>query len=253
MGNDFRAAYAPGVTLDGSGQAVAIVSFAPYFPSNIALYEKTAGLPPVTVTNVLLDNLTGIPPPGLDDGEQAGDLELVIAMAPGAQVLCYEGSIEVDIFNRIATDNLAKQVSTSVGYGAPTPPALEQILMEFAAQGQTMFAASGDSGAWSSSSSTGIGRYADDPYVTSVGGTILTTSRPGGEWQSETAWSGSGGGATTNYPIPSWQKGIDMTANGGSTTMRNYPDVSIVAYGPFNCARQGQCSYGAGTSASAPL
>src|ERR1035438_329639 len=128
MGNDFRAAYAPGVTLDGSGQAVAIVSFAPYFPSNIALYEKTAGLPPVTVTNVLLDNLTGIPPPGLDDGEQAGDLELVIAMAPGAQVLCYEGSIEVDIFNRIATDNLAKQVSTSVGYGAPTPPALEQIL-----------------------------------------------------------------------------------------------------------------------------
>src|SRR2546430_9329616 len=39
---------------------------------------------------------------------------------------------------------------------------------EFAAQGQSLFQASGDSGAWGSGSAI---YPADDPYVTSVGGT----------------------------------------------------------------------------------
>ncbi len=37
------------------------------------------------------------------------------------------------------------------------------------------------------------------------------------------------GGISTVYPIPSWQQGISMAANQGSTTMRNSPDVSLVA------------------------
>src|SRR5262249_42472912 len=39
----------------------------------------------------------------------------------------------------------------------------------------------------------------------------------------------SAGGISTVYSIPSWQQGISMTANQGSTTMRNTPDVSLVA------------------------
>jgi subtilase family serine protease len=31
------------------------------------------------------------------------------------------------------------------------------------------------------------------------------------------------------YDIPAWQQGISMTANQGSTTMRNLPDVALVA------------------------
>ncbi len=31
------------------------------------------------------------------------------------------------------------------------------------------------------------------------------------------------------YAIPAWQQGISMTANQGSTTMRNLPDVAMVA------------------------
>jgi len=64
------------------------------------------------------------------------------------------------------------------------------------------------------------------------------------EWESETTWQGpagtdacgnsvppqaSAGGISTVYTIPSWQQGISMTANQGSTTMRNSPDVSLVA------------------------
>src|SRR2546430_2839990 len=57
-------------------------------------------------------------------------------------------------------------------------------------------------------------------------------------FRSETAWnwnstgqgtSATGGGISTAFTIPSWQQGIDMTANQGSTTMRNVPDVAMVA------------------------
>ncbi len=39
----------------------------------------------------------------------------------------------------------------------------------------------------------------------------------------------SGGGVSLAYAIPAWQQGISMTANQGSTTMRNLPDVALVA------------------------
>ena len=39
----------------------------------------------------------------------------------------------------------------------------------------------------------------------------------------------SGGGVSLAYAIPPWQQGISMTANQGSTTMRNVPDVAMVA------------------------
>src|SRR5947209_3734355 len=75
---------------------------------------------------------------------------------------------------------------------------------------------------------------ADHPLVTSVGGTVLQTSGPGGAWISETTWPGSGGGyspwgGNPQFAIPWWQAGMDYTASKGSTTVRNAPDVSIVA------------------------
>ena len=74
----------------------------------------------------------------------------------------------------------------------------------------------------------------DVPYITIVGGTTLTTSSPSGNWLSETAWNlgngiASGGGISTSYAIPNWQQDINMSANYGSTTMRNLPDVAMVA------------------------
>ena len=43
MGNDFRNAYAPGVTLSGAGQVVALFEMDGYYPADIAAYEKLAG------------------------------------------------------------------------------------------------------------------------------------------------------------------------------------------------------------------
>ena len=112
----------------------------------------------------------------------------------------------------------------------PAEPVAEQIFQQMAAQGQSFFNASGDNDAY-----TGLINFpGDSPYITQVGGTTLTTSGPGGAWVSETVWNwgdgiGSGGGISTQYPIPGWQTNISMAANQGSTTMRNMPDVALTA------------------------
>ena len=61
MGSDFRAAYVPGVSLTGTGQIVGLVEFDGYYASDITSYETQAGLPSVTLTNVLLDGFRGRP------------------------------------------------------------------------------------------------------------------------------------------------------------------------------------------------
>ena len=59
MGDDFRAAYAPGVTLTGAGQTVGLLQFDGYLASDITLYETQAGLPKVPLQNVLVDGFFG--------------------------------------------------------------------------------------------------------------------------------------------------------------------------------------------------
>jgi uncharacterized protein (TIGR03437 family) len=248
---DLRAAYAPGVTLDGSGQTVGLVQFGPYSQDDITAFEQAVGLPHVPIVNVLLDGVSGILAPGDEDGEEAGDTEYAISMAPGlSQVMVYEGTNFGNILNRIATDNVAKQISCSWGV-LPAPPTMDQIFMEFAAQGQAFFTGSGDGGAYAPSVT--LFAPGGDPYITLVGGTSLTTTGPGGAWLAETAWQDSGGGFDSNYSIPSWQSRVNMTANLGSTAFRNAPDVSIigdtVVYGFYN----GHFGVGGGTSVSAPL
>jgi subtilase family serine protease len=77
------------------------------------------------------------------------DIMMASYMAPGlSKVMVYEGSISPnDILNRMATDNLAQQLSSSWGYG-PINATTEQIFKQFIAQGQSILQASGDSGAY---------------------------------------------------------------------------------------------------------
>jgi len=252
MGSDYRAAYAPGISLDGAGQTIGILEFGPYFPDDVTLYKKAAGLPDVTITNVLLDGVTGIAPPGNDDGEEALDIQIAMSMAPGiSQIIVYQGNSPANIFNRMATDNLARQLSCSWGF-SPAPATMDQIFLQFAAQGQTMFVSSGDSGAYIASDR--IFAPADNPNITSVGGTSLTTKGAGGPWLGETTWSGSGGGISNTYAIPDWQQSLSMTANGGSTARRNFPDVAMLADTTmFLIYKNGLTGRVGGTSASAPM
>jgi len=265
LGSDMRAAYAPGTTLTGAGQAVGLFEFGPYNLSDVQAYFNFVSQPlNVPIVNVLLDGVNGICGAGCDDGEEVIDIQQSISMAPGlSAVIVYEGNDDTDMFNRMATDNVAKQLSCSFGWLPADPPSDEPIFEEFAAQGQNLFIASGDGGAYygnptdcqNFSNLNGCVFYpADDPDVTVAGGTDLTTDGPGGAWESETGWIGSGGGYSTNgISIPSYQVPVINSSNEGSTTLRNLPDVAAEANTDnFFCANGG-CFIGVGgTSLSAP-
>jgi uncharacterized membrane protein len=196
---------------------------------------------------------------GCDDTEPVADITESLSMAPGVtSVIVYFGASQEEVFNEMASANAAKQLSTSELYWySPAPgTTFDGIFKEFAAQGQNLFAASGDSGAYNSSN---IPYFpTDDPYVVAVGGTDVTTTGPGGSWKSETAWIGSGGGLDTyqSYPIPSYQQlsGVIDSANQGSTTIRNIPDVAIEANtDSWYCVNGNPCAGGlGGTSLAAP-
>ncbi|HWY31039.1 MAG TPA: protease pro-enzyme activation domain-containing protein, partial [Candidatus Acidoferrum sp.] len=247
IGRDFRVAYAPGVSLNGSGQAVGLFELDGYYPSDILAYASLAGLPQAPLTNVLVDGFNQ--PPGSANVEVALDIDMAICMAPGlSKVIVYEGVSPNDVLNQMAMDDSARQLSCSWGFGSPVDPAREQIFQQFALQGQSFFQASGDVGGGN------IYPPSDDPLVTVVGGTSLTTTNPGGAWQSETAWPDSSGGISGNYPIPVWQQGVNMMLNQGSSTMRNVPDVACLADTViWLIYNRGDAATVGGTSASAPL
>src|SRR6266568_7422768 len=134
LGYDFRAAYVPDVALTGAGQSVALFEFDGYYGSDIADYESLAGLPNVPLQNVLLDGFDGTP--GTGNSEVALDIEMAISMAPGlSQVIVYEGNASYDILNRIATDNAAKQISSSWALSGDATS--DQIFKQYASQGQS--------------------------------------------------------------------------------------------------------------------
>ena len=248
IGGDYRAAYAPAVTLNGSGQSIGLFELDGFYAADVQANFKQAGLAPVAVQTVLLDGFNGMP--GSGNVEVTLDIMMASYMAPGAsRIIVYEGTNPDDVLNRMATDNLASQLSSSWGW-SPTDATTEQIFKQFIAQGQSLFQASGDSGAYHG----GVMPPSDDPNLTVVGGTSLTTTGPGGAWQSETAWSGSGGGVSTTWPIPSYQQSVNMAAAGGSSTMRNIPDVALLAdIQIFLVCNNGQGVEVGGTSAAAPL
>ncbi len=255
-GKDFRTAYVPGTTLTGAGQTVGLFELSGYYATDITAYEADTALPAVSLQRVLIDGFSGSPggsSTGNLNEEVALDIEMAISMAPGlSKILVYEGSPSAttatidDILNRMATDNLAKQLSCSWGFDIDENS--QQIFLEYAAQGQSFFLASGDTGAFSGV----VTQPSDNPYLTVVGGTRLTTDSAHA-YVAETTWSGSSGGISSVYGIPDWQQGIDMSLNQGSTSMRNTPDVAMVADNVLVVADQGQNVTLSGTSIAAPL
>jgi hypothetical protein len=258
MGNDFRAAYVPGTSLTGTGQTVGLLQFDGYTASDIAYYIATNHLPSVTLTNVLLDGFNGLPTGGGGEVEVSLDIEMVISMAPGvSKIYVYEAGpsgLWHDILNRMASDNIAKQLSCSWYIpGGSMDTVADGIFQQMALQGQSFYSASGDYDAF-----CGLIPFpGDTPYITEVGGTLLGTSGPGGAWTTEQTWNryngiGTGGGISTQYPIPTWQQGMSMTSNFGSTTMRNVPDVALTADQVYVRADGVDQNVG-GTSCAAPL
>ncbi len=256
FGSDMRAAYYGGTSLTGTGQSVGLLEFGGYNVADVQAYFANVGQSLNVPVNAISTDGSSLSCTGrCDDSEQALDIEEAISMAPGmSQVRVYVASnSDVSIFNRMATDNISKSLSCSWGWSPADPASDDPIFLEFALQGQTLFVASGDSGAYSKT--TQYVYPADDALVVSVGGTSLTTSGPGGSWKSEAAWGGSGGGIAPNISIPKYQKkaGVITATNAGSTIWRNCPDVAAEANTDNYICYNGTCAGGwGGTSFAAP-
>ena len=265
-GSDMRAAYYGG-TLTGAGQSVGIFEFVGTDLADLTTYYTNVGQTnnvPVTLLSVDGQSTSCLASAGCDDTEQTLDMTQALGMAPGlSSLVMYIGKgglsgqtlDDPGILNAMATASpLNAQLSCSWLWRPPDPSTDDVFFQQFAAQGQNFFVAAGDAAKWSKS---GFVWPADDPFITSVGGTDLTTASAGGPWASETAWSSSGGGITPNsFAIPSWQVAAAASCTSCSQTLRNGPDISANAnYTFYVCADQTTCSanlYG-GTSFAAPM
>ena len=273
--SQIRTAYRVPTSANGAGQTLAIFELDGYTPSDIQAYERQYGLPEVPLKNILVGDATGEVGDGA--GEVTLDIELMAALAPGvSQILVYEGPNNdqgvLDTYSKIANDNLAQSVSTSWGTSEDkTTQAFQKsesaVFKQMAAQGQSMYAASGDSGAYDDGTNLGVDDPASQPYIVGVGGTTLNLNSDN-SYGSETTWnSGSasgaqgggggagGGGISTTWTIPSWQSGVVSASSKGSTSMRNVPDVSLDANPQTGYAiyYNGSWAVFGGTSCAAPL
>ena len=258
LGSDMRAAYYESTTLSGTGQSLGLLE---YYGTDLTdlntYYSNVHQTNNVPITLLSTDGTsTSCVYPSCDDTEQTLDMTQALGMAPGmSSLVMYVGSTDAAIFNSMATHNpLNAQLSSSWTWSPADPSTDNPYFEEFAAQGQNLFQAAGDSGKWSSSSEI---YPADDVYITSVGGTDLDTSSAGGPWSSETAWVDGGGGISPDkFAIPSWQVTAANGCSSCSKTYRNGPDVSANAnFSFYVCADQTTCTeneYG-GTSFAAPM
>jgi len=257
LGSDMRAAYYGG-SLTGSGQSVGLLE---YYGTDLAdlntYYANVGQTESVPITLLSTDGTsTSCVYRSCDDTEQTLDMTQALGMAPGlSSLVMYVGSTDAAIFNAMATAKpLNAQLSSSWTWSPADPNTDNPYFEEFAAQGQNLFQAAGDSGKWGSGSEI---FPADDVYITSVGGTDLSTTGAAGNWSSETAWADSGGGISPDhYAIPSWQTAAASSCSSCSKSYRNGPDVSANAnFTYYVCADQEACTaneYG-GTSFAAPL
>ncbi len=261
LGSDMRAAYYGGTALTGAGQNLGLFEYEGTDLADLTTYFKNVGQTnnvPVTLLSTDGTSTACTASSGCDDTEQTLDMTQAIGMAPGlASLVVYVGSIDTAIISAMTTHNpLPTTIGCSWGWTPADPTTLDPYFKKMATQGQTFFAASGDSSTWSSKNEAWP---ADDANIVSVGGTDLITASAGGAWSSETAWVDSGGGISPDsITIPSWQQlsGVINSSNKGSTTLRNGPDVSANANFTFYvCADQTTCTaneYG-GTSFAAPM
>ena len=254
----------------GAGQTIGIVTEAALDPGAPQYFWKRILKLPSNGRTVTVDNVDGGPGAPSDFGgtdETDLDVEQSGGVAPGANVIVYQApntpSGFADAFFDAASQNIAGSVSTSWGvsetalqlgaalYLEPSTyaAAFDEAFLEMAEQGQSGFAAAGDSGAYSASRDLGttdlsVTNPGDSAFITSAGGTTLpwtatltgtagpvTISVPAQRaWGWDYLWPavatlngeplatvaeanviGGGGGFSADEPIPSYQRGVSGT------------------------------------------
>jgi len=202
--------------------------------------------------------------PNSADGEVMLDIEVVGAIAPGAEIVVYFAPNTTSGFlNAITTavhDTTHNPSVVSISWGQAEDRwtrqarrAFNRAFREAGVLGVTVCAASGDDG-----SRDGVqdGR----PHVLACGGTRLESSGP--SITSEVVWQeptggATGGGVSEVFALPAYQQGAQVPAsvNPGHHAGRGVPDVAGDAdpVTGYKVRVDGQNGVFGGTSAVAPL
>ncbi|MGF6775477.1 S53 family peptidase [Paraburkholderia sp. GAS334] len=263
---------------DGKGECIAIIELGGgYQSADLNAYFSGLGVATPKIVSVGVDQGSNQPSgdPNGPDGEVTLDIEIAGAIAPGATIAVYFTANSdagfIDAVSRAVHDTTHKPSVISISWGGPETiwtaqslNAFNGILQAAATMGVTVCAASGDSG-----SSDGVGDGgehvdfpASSPYVLACGGTHLQAS--GTSITQEVVWNdgvdggAGGGGVSTAFPVPAWQKGLSATAaHGGKTALggRGVPDVAGDASPAtgYDVLIDGTRTVVGGTSAVAPL
>ena len=275
--------YSAGIS--GKGATIGIVTLADFVPADAQAYWDMIGLKtkPNRITQVHVDGGGPLGGGDVGSGGTSLDVEQSGGLAPQADILVYDApntsSGFIDVFYQAVSDNKADSLSvswggTELGYldslldgnqdRSGELLAFHQIFMEAAAQGISVFASTGDSGAFDTVRSLGhtdfsapltIEEPASDPYITAAGGTTVpyTFSFFGGPQSSvakEQVWgwdylqtylnnlepgqfdlfsTGGGGGVSIFWPTPVYQlftRGIQRTQPGQALIAQN-PSESL--------------------------
>ncbi len=240
--------------ITGKGHTVVLIDFATStsLANDVHLYDQLYGLkdPKINV-------ISPFAPPSINPSyyvETALDIETVHSIAPDATIDLVLANIDFAFqpqdflsgalaVTQYAIDhNLGDVISQSFGVGETCAGSAylqqeQQVFSKARAKGITVLASSGDSGAAANVCSgglinvgKGVNLPAADPLVTSVGGTTLNATVDTGKYVAETTWNedragsgATGGGISTIFPVPSYQKGI------AGLTGRGVPDVAFDA------------------------
>jgi kumamolisin len=246
-----------GVT--GKGQTIGVIELGGGFrQSELDKYFGGLGLnplpPPVSVAKF---PLSGQNDPGTDaldpqnaDVEVMLDLEVIGAVAPGAQMVVYFGRDASDMgflaaLSAAIDDQTNRPGIISISWGGPERTASKQFqnafnqLLEKASNvGITVCVAAGDNGSadfrandpdWDGNAHVDF--PASSPFALACGGTRLTAQS--NHIVKEVVWNegtndGTGGGISRAFDLPDYQKtaGVPAAQNPPGPIMRGVPDVS---------------------------
>jgi kumamolisin len=183
----------------GQGQTIGIVTLASLNPSDPTHFWSSVlkiRTKPGRISLANVDGGAGAVSANNGSDETTLDVEQSGALAPNASIVVYQAPNTdagfIDAFSAAASQNRAGVVSTSWGESetfvaasvaqqketASYAQAFDEMFLELAAQGQTTFAAAGDSGAYDASADLGttnisVDEPASSPWITAAGGTTL--------------------------------------------------------------------------------
>jgi kumamolisin len=212
-----------GASANGSSKTIGIIMEDDFLDTDLAAWNAGPNGTGATgsVTRVPIDG-GGVFIGDLDNPnsslEVTLDVEQSTSLAPGANELVYEtpdlsGRSFYDALFQAVVSDVPDVVSMSFGgceNGVVFDGMFDELFAEGNAQGQAFFAASGDSGSSCNGGNRTLPSYpASDPIVVAVGGSTLYLN-DAGRRALECGWVRSGGGYSSEWPIPPYQYNYEV-------------------------------------------